>query len=48
MLELFLKVKTFKSLKEVMGSILNGKNFKNPRKAMVSFSVLKTLRVVKK
>ena len=44
MTESFFKIKTFKSLKEVMEPILNVRNFKSPKKVMESFFVLKTLR----
>ena len=54
------KIKTFKSLKEVMELFLNVKNFKSPKQVMksffgiknfntvmVSFSELKTLKVLR-
>ena len=44
MTESFFKIKTFKSLKEVIEPILNVRNFKSPKKVMESFFVLKTLR----
>ena len=60
MMESIFKIKTFKSLKEVMESFFNIKNFKSHKKVMesffgiknfktvmVSFSSIKTLRVVK-
>ena len=45
MKESFFKIKTFKSLKEVMEPFFGIKNFKT---VIVSFSVLKTVRVVRK
>ena len=43
MTESFFKIKTFKSLKEVIEPILNIRNFKSPKKVVESFFVLKTL-----
>ena len=39
----FFKIKTFKSLKEVMEPFLNVKNFKCPKKAMESLFGIKNL-----
>ena len=43
MAESFFKIKTFKSLKEVMEPFLNVKNFKCPKKAMESLFGIKNL-----
>ena len=41
-----LKIKTFKSLKEVMESFLNAKNFKSPKKMIESFFSIKNFKTV--
>ena len=43
-MESFFRIKTFKSLKEVMESFFNGKNFKGPKKVTGSFSTIKNLK----
>ena len=48
MTESFDKIKTFKNLKEVMESFFNTKNFKSRKKVTQTFSVLTTLRVIRK
>ena len=48
MTESFDKIKTFKSLKEVIESFFNTKNFKSRKKVTQTFSVLTTLRVIRK
>ena len=40
------KIKTFKSLKEVMELFLNVKNFKNPKQVMESFFDIKNFNTV--
>ena len=40
----FSKIKTFKSLKEVMEPFLNVRNFKSPKKVMESFFGIKNLK----
>ena len=44
--ESFFKIKTFKTLKEVMKPFLNVKNFKSPKKVMESFFVIKNFKAV--
>ena len=43
-MESFIKIETFKSLKEVMESFFNGKNCKTPKKVMASFFSIKNFR----
>ena len=40
----FFKIKTFKSLKEVMEPFLNVKNFKSPKQVMDSFFGIKNFK----
>ena len=43
-MESFFRIKTSKSLKEVMESFFNGKNFKGPKKVTGSFFTIKNLK----
>ena len=46
MTESFFKIKTFKSLKEVMELFVNVKNFKSPKQVMESFFGIKNFETM--
>ena len=46
MAESFFKIKTFKSLKEVMDTFLNVRNFKSPKKVMEPSFGIKNFKTV--